>query len=129
MAEYIYISLKGKKFNVKRDLTVEEKKNAWRKQKTITEKLDYAPARIISPRLAVYKEENGNQYRSALWHVIHIPTGLVIAACDNDIIKDVKATFESSEWTLKGADTLVMYNGRFEFEMTCNIRYDIKEIE
>jgi hypothetical protein len=129
-AEYIKIKRYGHKFQVKRELTDEEKRNSWRRQKTITETLDIAPAKIISPRLALFRYEQGSTYIESRYHVIHIPTGLVIADITYDLMKDVKATFESSKWTLKGADTLCLYDDKFSFEMTCKIRYEImKEVE
>ena len=128
MTDYIYISREGHTFNVRRELTEEEKKTSWGRKKTITETLKEAPARIISPRLAVYKEENATAYRSAMWHVIHIPTGLVIACCETDIIKDVKATFENSKWTFgKDKNTLKLFEDAFSFEMHCEIRYTIRK--
>lgn len=125
MAEYITIALKDKKFQVKRDLTEQEQKDGWRNRKTITETLDTAPARIISSRLALFQYEQSRLYSDARYHVIHIPTGLVIADVPYDLVACVKKTFESSKWTLKGMNTLVLYDDTIEFELTCKIRYDI----
>jgi len=130
-AEYISISRKDHTWNIKRDLTEEERKDPyrWRRQKTITEKLSVVKAKVISPRLALFQYEKAKTYCESRYHVIHIPTGLVIADVTYDLVKDVKATFEKSKWTLKGNDTLVLYDDRFKFEMTCKIRYDILEDE
>lgn len=117
----------GYKWRIRRELTDEEKKNSWRRQKTVTEELEIVEAKVISPRLALFKYEEPKSWGEARYHVIHIPTGLVIADITYDLVKDVKATFEKSEWTLKGDNTLVLYNDRIQFEMTCKIRYDIIE--
>lgn len=126
----IYISREGQTFRIKRDLTEEEKRNTWRRQKTVTETLTEAPAKVISPRLALFQYEKPKSWGEARYHVIHIATGLVIADVTYDLVKDVKETFENSEWTLQGDNTFVMHNGTFTWEMTCRIRYDIrKEID
>lgn len=124
-AEYIKIQRTGHTWRIKRELTDEEKKKAWRRQKTITETLSVVKAKIISPRLAIFQYEKGSTYRDSRYHVIHIPTGLVIADIAYDLMKDVKSTFETNKWTLRGDNTLVMVDGTFTFEMTCNIRYEI----
>lgn len=84
-----------------------------------------ATARVISPRLAIYKYDNGSSYHSARWHVIHIPTGLVIADVAYSDIKIVKDSFESSHWTLRGDNTFVLLYDTFQWEMTCLIRYEV----
>lgn len=126
-SEYITIARAGHTYRVKRELTKEEQSKVWRRQKTTTETQSEVQAKIISPRLALFQYEKGTTYSDSRYHVIHIPTGLVIADITYDLVKDVKSTFEKSNWTLKGDNTLVLYNDRFQFEMTCKIRYEVKE--
>lgn len=127
-AEYIKIKRAGYKWNIKRELTEEERKNSWRhRQKTVTETLDIAQAKIISPRSALFQYEKGSLYIESRYHVIHIPTGLVIADVPYDLVKDVKNTFEKSKWTFKkgSRNILRLVEGTMQFEMTCNIKYEI----
>ncbi len=131
-AEYITISRKGYTYKITRDLTEEEKKNTWRrKAKTITEELTEVKAKVISPSLALFQYYKATEYGESRYHVIHIHTGLVIADITYDMVGDVKKTFEKSRWTLKdkvkARNILVLYNDKFQFEMTCLIRYEIKE--
>lgn len=126
MSEYITVSRAGHTFRVKRDLTKEEKARSWHRQKTITETLITTRAKVISPRLAIVQYEKGSLYIESRYHVIHIPTGLVIADITYDLVGSVRKTFESSKWTLKNDNTLVLYNDTFQFEMTCKIHYDIE---
>jgi len=129
-AKYITISRKGHDYKVTRDLTPEEKKNTWRrKAKTVTETLTEVKAKIISPNLALFQYEKAKQYEESRYHVIHIPTGLVIADITYDLVADVKKTFEKSKWTFKkgSRNTLCLFEDGFKFEMTCLIRYEIKD--
>jgi len=125
-AKYITISRKGHDYKVTRDLTPEEKKNTWRK-KTVTETLTEVKAKIISPRLALFQYEKATTYGESRYHVIHIPTGLVIADVTYDMVGDVKKTFENSKWVFKerSRNTLRLFQDGFKFEMTCLIRYEI----
>jgi len=86
-------------------------------------------AKIISPNLALFQYDKATTYGESRYHVIHIPTGLVIADITYDMVKDVKSTFEHSKWIFnKGSrNTLCLFEDGFKFEMTCKIRYDIKE--
>lgn len=129
MSDYINISRTGYTYRIKRDLTEQERKYHWynRNAKTITETVMVAPAKIISPRLALFMYERKRSYGDARYHVIHIPTGLVIADITYDLMATVKKTFERGKWTLKGADTLVLVDDTIQFEMHCIIRYEIKE--
>ena len=127
-AKYITISRKGHDYKVTRDLTSEEKKNTWRSRaKTVTETLTEVKAKIISPNLALFQYEKGTEYNDSRYHVIHIPTGLVIADITYDMVGDVKKTFESSKWVFKegSRNTLCLFEDGFKFEMTCLIRYEI----
>ena len=128
-AEYITVCREGHTYRVTRDLTEEERKYNWyrRSAKTITETLRQVQAKIISPKLALFQYEKASTYLDSRYHVIHIPTGLVIADITYDLVKDVKKTFEAGNWTLKGDNTLVLVYDTIQFEMTCKIRYDIIE--
>jgi len=95
-------------------------------------KKTYVPegiARVISPSLALYKYDKGSEYILARYHVIHIPTGLVIADVEYSDVSMVKRTFEAEQWTFNNGDymTLHLYNRSFEFSITCKIKYEIKE--
>jgi hypothetical protein len=93
---------------------------------------DEGQARVISPSLALYKYDKGTQWSESRYHVIHIPTGLVIADITYDMVKDIKETFENTRWTFKDGDytTLHMipkHKSSFrEFSITCRIRYEVE---
>lgn len=84
-----------------------------------------AKARIISPRLAIYQYHKGDSYNTPRWHVIHIPTGLVIADVEYGDIKTVKESFERGNWTLQGDHTFVLLYETFTWQMECLIRYEV----
>lgn len=87
-------------------------------------------AKIISTHLATYQYEKARTYTPALYHVIHLPTGLVIAAIEHSGIRDVRDTFESSLWSLRGDNTFVMqYSKNLQWEFTCLLRYNIERYE
>lgn len=97
-------------------------------------KIPDGTARVISPNLAIYEYYKRTAYDSPWYHVIHIPTGLVIAAVEYQLVSSVKKTFESEQWTLVGENTLktiprhtknTLGFKSLEFEMTCLIRYEI----
>lgn len=107
-----------------------------------------AEATIITPLLAKLKYTNSRySYKytsrdfSARYHIIHIPTGLVIADVTSDLISDVKSSFMDSQWTLRGDNTFVMvpkppnkyqklYNHKpMECEFTCLIKYTLERID
>ncbi len=129
MPKFISIKREGHEYKVTRDLTPEDKKNTWRrKAKTITEKLTVVQAKVISDRLCIFQYEKAREYTPARYHVIHIPTGLVVADVEYDMVGMVKKTFESSKWTFgKTKDILKLFEGGFQFEMLCKIRYEIVE--
>ena len=106
-----------------------EKAPCWEGSKRkCTTKIHKGTARIISPRLAIYQYEKGTDYSPARYHVIHIPTGFVIADVPYSLIKDVKETFEKNAWSLRGENTFVLqYSQNLQWEFTCYIRYDVNE--
>lgn len=82
-------------------------------------------AKIISEHLALYRYEKPRLYIPARYHVIHIPTGLVIADVEYDLVKTVKDSFESLEWDLINDNTFVLKNNKLQWSMTCLKRYSI----
>lgn len=89
-------------------------------------------ARVISPSLAIYQYEKGTDWYGARYHVIHIPTGLVIADVEYSNVKTVKATFEAERWTFKSGDyntfhLIPRHKSTLQFSITCHIRYEVKE--
>lgn len=119
MKEYITIRLKDKKLGrekVKREY-------AWGRNKHITIETETAKAKIISPRLAAYKLPDDND--GAWYHVIHIPTGFVIAFVHHYDLGMVKKTFEKMKWTLKNGNELHAYQNSFPFHIVCKLMYEI----
>ncbi len=92
-------------------------------------------AKQISPQLLLFQYERGRTYLPSRYHVIHASTGLVIADVEYGDVSTVKKTFERERWTLVGEDKITFRRlpkdrkDTFVFEMTCRIRYDIKEDE
>lgn len=84
-------------------------------------------AKIISPRLALYKHEKGTTWSPTRYHVIHISTGFVIADVEYADVKHVKKTFEESKWTLENGNTFVLLYEKIQWKFTCLIRYDVAE--
>lgn len=103
---------------------IKEQTYSYRKH---TKRIEEGKARIISPRLAIYKHDKGSSWSLPRYHVIHISTGLVIADVEYSDIKHVKETFEQGSWTLRGENTFVLLYDTIEWEMTCFIRYEVIE--
>lgn len=84
----------------------------------------------ISARLLLfkYREKIGSNWSLDLprYHIIHKPTGLVIADVEYSEVSNVKKSFESCKWTLQGKNTLALYDAPFTFTMTCYIEYEIE---
>lgn len=102
----------------------QHKEEMWpgsRRKRTI--ETEEAQARVISPRLAIYKYFTDGGY--SRYHVIHIPTGLVIADVEYGDIGLVKRSFESHNWTLRDDNKFVLLYEPFTWEMECLIRYEV----
>ena len=116
----ITIALKGKKLGRE-----QVKVRDWGRNKYETRETDTATAEMITDRLAIYKLPDEKE---EWYHVIHIPTGFVIAYVHYTDVGMVKKTFEKIRWTLKNGNELHALGLGFSFFMTCNLCYDIKEV-
>ena len=116
----ITIALKNKKLGREQEKIRDWGKNKYRTIETATAKAD-----IISDRLAIYKLPDEKE---AWYHVIHIPTGFVIAYVHYTDVGMVKKTFEKMRWTLKNGNELHALGLGFSFFMTCNLCYGVKEV-
>lgn len=122
MKDYIIISRAGYKLG--RIITKEYNEWSRRNYKKVLE-TDTAQAAIISPRLAAYKIPKNSPKDEQWYHIIHIPTGLVIAFVHHYDVGMTKKTFESFQWTLHDGNTFRVYNQSFTFEIHSTLRYDI----
>lgn len=87
-------------------------------------------ARVISTNLALYQYKKKTSYADNRYHVIHIPTGLVIADVTYDLVSTVKNVFEKERWILRGENTLILDSDKhLQWQIESKIRYTIERTQ